>query len=196
MRIIQRLNPGPGIADFWTEFKRPNPYRWPVLGGSALLTASLMFMLTDHAVSMNWVVGGALALIGGVAIAAAIAEHVRIRIGVLALAAFFSFLLIYQFTKERVMIPPRPPEVTYIKTFAEGRSDAEIAASNRANQALQERLRAEQAKREEEVKDIYRSLGRATGLDVDAMERDLAADATPTAAAPAPAPGGTAAPAR
>ncbi len=186
MRIIQRLNPGPGIADFWTEFKRPNPYRWPILGGSALLTASFMLLLSDRAADFDWLVGAALALIAGVAIAAAIAEHVRIRVGVLALAGLMTFTLMYQFTKERVIVPPRPPEVTFISTFADGRSDAEIQASNIANQAVQDRWQAELARREEEAKDAYRALGRATGLDVDAMEREIArqeAQAQPSASA-------------
>lgn len=174
MRIVQRLNPGPGIADFWAEFKRPNRYRWPILAGSALLTGSLMFMLTDRAVSFNWIVGGVLALIGGLVLAALIAEHVRIRLGVLAVASLMTLGLVYQFTRERVRIPPRPPEVTYISTFEPGRSDSEIAASNRENQVEQDRLRAEQAQRAEKAKDAYRALGRATGLDVDAMERDIA----------------------
>ncbi|MFN6936002.1 MAG: hypothetical protein ACK4NZ_12740, partial [Tsuneonella sp.] len=67
---MQRLNPGPGLADFWSEFKRPNPYRWPILATSALLTGSLLFLLTDRAVSMNWLVGAVLALIGGFALVA------------------------------------------------------------------------------------------------------------------------------
>jgi hypothetical protein len=178
MRMIQRLNPGPGLADFWSEFKRPNPYRWPILAGSALLTASLMYLLTDHAVSLNWVVGGVLVLIGAVALIAFLSDHIRIRPGVLALAVLMTVGLLYQFTRERVRIPSRPPEVTYISTFEPGRSDAQIAASNRANQAEQERLRAEQAQREEKAKDAYRALGRATGIDVDAMEREIAADKT------------------
>jgi hypothetical protein len=185
MRMIQRLNPGPGLADFWTEFKRPNAYRWPILAGSALLTASLMFLLTDHAVSLNWIVGGVLVLIGGVAFAAFLSEHIRIRFGVLALAVLMTLGLIYQFTRERVRIPSRPPEVTYISTFQPGRSDAEIAASNRANQQEQDKLRAEQAVREEKAKDAYRALGRATGLDVDAMEREIARDNAQGVAAPA-----------
>ena len=176
MRIVQRLNPAPGIADFWAEFKRPNPYRWPVLAGSAVLTGSLMFMLTDHAVSMNWLVGAVLALVGGVVLAALLAERVKIRIGVLAVAALMTCGLVYQFTRERVRIPPRPPEVTYISTFEPGRSDADIAASNLANQKEQDRLRAEQKAREEKAKDAYRALGRATGIDVDAMEREIARD--------------------
>lgn len=176
MRMIQRLNPTPGIADFWREFKRPNRYRWPILAGSALLTASLMFLLTDHAVYLNWLVGAVLVLIGGVALAAFLAEGIRIRLSVLAVAALMTCGLLYQFTRERVRIPTRPPEVTYISTFRPGRSDAEIAASNRVNQKQQEALRAEQARREEKAKDAYRALGRATGLDVDAMERAIKRD--------------------
>lgn len=174
--MIQRLNPGPGIADFWAEFKRPNPYRWPILGGSAALTAALMYLLTDHAVALNWAVGGALALIVGVVIAAFIAEHVRIRMSVLLVAVLMTFGLLYSFTRERVRIPTRPPEVTYISTFASGRNEAEIVASNLANQKRQDALRAEQAAREEKAKDAYRALGRATGLDVDAMEREIKRD--------------------
>jgi hypothetical protein len=64
--------------------------------------------------------------------------------------------------------------VTYITTFEEGRGDAEIAESNRVNQIEQNRLRAEQRQREEEAKEAYRALGRASGMDVEAIERDLA----------------------
>ena len=174
MGRLQRLNPGPGLADFWTEFKRPNPYRWPVLAGSALLTASLLYLLTDHAVSFNWIAGGVLALIAAIAIGAMIVEHVKIRFGVLLLAAAIPAAIFWQFGKERWRVAPAPPEVTFITTFEPGRSDAEIAASNRANQIEQDRLRAEQRKREEEAKDMYRALGRASGIDVDAMERRIA----------------------
>ena len=174
MRRLQRLNPGPGIADFWQEFKRPNPYRWPILAVSALFTGSLLFLLTDRAVSLNWIVGGILALIGGVSLAAMIAERVRIRLGILLLAAIVPAAIFWQFGKERWRIPPAPPEVTYISTFEDGRSDAQIQASNAANQAVQDRLRAEQRRREEEAKDAYRALGRASGMDVEAMERRIA----------------------
>jgi hypothetical protein len=181
--MIDRLNPGPGLADFWAEFKRPNKYRWPILAGSALLTASLMFLLTDHAATLNWLVGGVLVLLAGVAVAAMIAEHVRIRFSVLAIAILITGVMLYQFTRERVRIPPARPDVTYISTFEPGRTDAQIEASNLANQKRQDRLNAEQAKRVEEVKDASRALGRATGLDVDAMERDIARDSTQDKAA-------------
>ncbi|MGY6550321.1 MAG: hypothetical protein ACXIT4_00310 [Erythrobacter sp.] len=36
-----RFNPAPGIADFWNEFRKPNPYRWPILGLS-LVPAGLI----------------------------------------------------------------------------------------------------------------------------------------------------------
>jgi hypothetical protein len=185
--MIDRLNPGPGLADFWAEFTRPNKYRWPILAGSALLTASLMFLLTDRAATLNWLVGGVLVLLAGVAVAAMIAEHVRIRFSVLAIAILITGVMLYQFTRERVRIPPARPDVTYISTFEPGRTDAQIEASNLANQKRQDRLNAEQAKREEEVKDAYRALGRATGLDVDAMERDIARDSTQEKAAGKPA---------
>jgi hypothetical protein len=174
MRRLQRLNPGPGIVDFWNEFKRPNPYRWPILAASMLLTGSLLFLLTDRAVSFNWLVGGVLALIGGVALAAMIAERVRIRFGILLLAAIIPGAIFWQFGKERWRIPPAPPKVEYISTFEDGRTDAEIAESNRANQAVQDRLLAEQRQREEEAREAYRALGRASGMDVDAMERQIA----------------------
>lgn len=172
--MLNRLNPGPGIADFWTEFKRPNPYRWPILAGSALLTGSLMFLLTDHAVSLNWLVGAVLALIGGIALMAMIAERVKIRIGILLIAAVVPAAIFWQFGKERWRIPPAPPKVEYITTFADGRSDSEIEESNRANQAQQDELLAEQRKREAEAREAYRTLGRAAGMDVDAMEREIA----------------------
>ena len=174
MRRLQRLNPGPGIVDFWTEFKRPNPYRWPILAASMVLTGSLLFLLTDRAVSLNWLVGAVLAVIGGVAIAAMIAERVRIRFGILLLAAVVPAAIFWQFGKERWRIPPAPPKVEYISTFEEGRTDAEIAESNRANQEIQDQLLAEQRRREEEAKDAYRALCRASGIDVEAMERRIA----------------------
>jgi hypothetical protein len=31
-----RFNPTSGLVDFWQEFRKPNPYRWPILGASAI----------------------------------------------------------------------------------------------------------------------------------------------------------------
>jgi len=89
-----------------------------------------------------------------------------------ALTAGFMILLIPK--SER--IPPRPPVVTYITSFAPDRSDEEIVASNLANQKRQDELRALLAQREELRRKLYRDLGEATGLDVDEMEREIARD--------------------
>lgn len=91
--------------------------------------------------------------------------------------------LLFWLTKESYLVPPEPPKVSFISTFAHGRSDAEIAASNLVNQQRKDRLAAEQARRDEAVKEMYRALGRATGVDVDAMERRIAEEKAAEAAA-------------
>lgn len=132
MRINSRYNPVGGFADFWAEFRKPNPWRWPVLLVSVMLTSGIILL----------------------------------------------------FSQESVMVPPAPPDVTYITTFEPGRTDEEIIASNIENQRIQDRLDELAAEREERRKELYRALGRATGLDVDAMEAEIAAEeARETAAA-------------
>lgn len=82
---------------------------------------------------------------------------------------------------EEHRVEPRPPEVTWISTFEPGRSDAEIIASNIANQREKDRLRAEQAAREAKAREVYEAVGRVSGIDVDAAkaegERERAAAA-------------------
>ena len=124
MRLISRLNPAEGVGDFWEYIRRPQPYRWPILGLSMLMTGSLLF----------WVL------------------------------------------QERYYLPPERPKVSFITTFAPGRTDEEIIASNIANQARKEALAAEQAEREELRREIYRSFGRAAGMDVEKIEREAAAE--------------------
>ena len=77
-------------------------------------------------------------------------------------------------TKESHFRPPDAPKVTYISTFAEGRTDEEIRQSNIANQQRKEAQEAEQAELEARRIEAYKALGRATGLDVEAMEREAA----------------------
>jgi hypothetical protein len=71
---------------------------------------------------------------------------------------------------------PARPSVTYITTYAEGRTDEEIIASNIANQRRQEELIAQREAAAERRRELYRALGRATGLDVDEMEREIATE--------------------
>lgn len=98
----------------------------------------------------------------------------RWRIGIAAAActiALFSVMM-----NEGARGKPRPPTVTYITVWDPHRTDAQIIASNIANQRRKERLAAEQAKREEDVRNIYKTIGRASGMDVEAIEKKAAAD--------------------
>ncbi|QZD88885.1 hypothetical protein K3148_08435 [Qipengyuania aurantiaca] len=124
MRIRSRFNAAGGIADFWNEWKKPTPHRWPILAASFLMTGTLFFWLT----------------------------------------------------KEEYYYPPEVPQVTYITTFAEGRTDEEIRQSNLENQALKEERQAERERIEQRRRDIYKAIGAATGVDVDAMEAEAEAE--------------------
>ena len=124
MRLMSKMNPVGGIADFWHEIRRPNPYRWPILGASLLVTGTLL----------SW------------------------------------------FVMQEYFRPPDPPRVTYITTFAEGRTDAEILRTNIENQRRKDELAAEAEAIEQRKRDLYKALGRATGLDVDAMEQQAEAE--------------------
>jgi hypothetical protein len=124
MRRKSRLNPGPGIADFWSEFKKPTPYRWPILGVSLMLSLGLL----------------------------------------------------YGVTKEKYYYPPERPTIEYITSFEPGRTDAEIIASNKDNQRKKDELQAQRDEIAERKRELYRSLGRASGMDVDAIEREIAAE--------------------
>lgn len=98
----------------------------------------------------------------------------RWRIAALAAAATIgTFSLMYQ---EEHRILPKPPKVIYITSWRADRSDAEIIASNKANEAYQRQVRAEQAKRDEEVRQIYVKIGRMSGMDVDAIEAKAKAE--------------------
>jgi hypothetical protein len=72
--------------------------------------------------------------------------------------------------------PPPKPTITWITSYEPGRSDAEIVASNIANQKRKDALAAEQAKREDEVRKIYSKIGAMSGMDVAEAERKAAAE--------------------
>jgi len=77
--------------------------------------------------------------------------------------------------REEHRAPPRLPSITYINSWRADRSDEEIKASNLAFQKIKEQRLREQAEAEEETKKLYRTLGRISGMDVDKIERDAAA---------------------
>lgn len=110
--------------DFWTEFRRPNPYRWPILGVSVI----------PFALILAWA------------------------------------------GSEAVYIPPDRPNVTYISTYAPDRSDEEIIASNEVNQLRKDQREQQQAELAERKRELYKALGAASGMDVEAMEAQAEAD--------------------
>ncbi|MDP9056445.1 MAG: hypothetical protein M3N34_03820 [Pseudomonadota bacterium] len=109
----------------------------------------------------------------------------RMRWRFMLLAIAVSGTLFSMVVSEEDRIEPRPPEIIYITSWHANRSEAEILASNAANHIRQKQLAAEQAKRELEVKNIYKALGRASGMDVDAIDRQAQAEQAASAAAAA-----------
>ena len=63
---------------------------------------------------------------------------------------------------------PGPPEVIYIESWPADRSIKEIVASNLARQKIED---AQEAK----IREAYKALGRASGMDVDRIEREAEA---------------------
>ncbi len=60
---------------------------------------------------------------------------------------------------------PRPPVVTYFPSLLEGRSDAEILEENRIASAKAKAEEAEEEASAERVRQMYRAVGNATGVD-------------------------------
>ena len=83
--------------------------------------------------------------------------------------------------------PHQPQKVTYITVFRPDRTDAEIMASNLDNQKRKEALAKEQAKRDEQVRAIYKTLGRWSGMDVDRIVAEADAEKAAEAKAAAEA---------
>ena len=104
---------------------------------------------------------------------------------ILGVSVAATFTMMVMLIPESQRAEPRRPEVTYISTFEAGRSDEEIVASNVANQQRQDELQARRDALEERKKELYRNLGRATGVDVDAMERRIERERAAEAAAAA-----------
>lgn len=98
------------------------------------------------------------------------------RVPILLASCALPGAMLYILAQERSYVTPAPPEVVYITTFAPDRTDAEIIAANKANQErkeARERLEREVAERKRE---LYRTLGEATGIDTAKMEAEIAAE--------------------
>lgn len=114
-----RFNPVPGVADFWNEFRKPNPLRVPILIASMMPFGLILW----------WLMG------------------------------------------ETLYKDPERPTITYITTFDPTRSDAEIIASNEANQEVKELREAALEDLEERKRDLYKALGAAAGMDVEEIDQ-------------------------
>lgn len=71
---------------------------------------------------------------------------------------------------------PERPQIDYISTFDPERTEAEIIASNRANQELKDLREAEEERISQRKRDMYKALGAAAGMDVDEIERKAEAE--------------------
>lgn len=50
MSSLTRFNPKAGILDFWHEFRRPNPLRWPILIASMIPFGVIFWWLSSETV--------------------------------------------------------------------------------------------------------------------------------------------------
>ncbi|MEO1047739.1 MAG: hypothetical protein AAFW59_05365 [Pseudomonadota bacterium] len=48
MSSLSRYNPKTGIVDFWHEFRKPNPLRWPMLAASTIPLLVIGYWLTGE----------------------------------------------------------------------------------------------------------------------------------------------------
>lgn len=88
-----------------------------------------------------------------------------------ALAAVPPVAIFTVFMHEEARGKPPRPEIIYISSWRGDRSLAEIERSNIANQRIKDRIAALEQKRADDEQKMYMTLGRATGIDVDAMKR-------------------------
>lgn len=89
-----------------------------------------------------------------------------------ALSAACTFGVFYLMSTQEAKGPHPPPKVTYISVLKAHRTDSEIAAENVENQKRKEAWEAEVARREKDVQDMYKAVGRASGMDVDKIARE------------------------
>jgi len=117
---------------------------------------------------------------------------------ILGLSVALTFTMMVLFAPKTERAPPAKPNVIWINSWPEGRSEKEIVASNIANQKRKDADAAVAKEREEFRKEFYRKLAKASGMDPDELARQYgardaaqvkpsAANAAKTAAAPQPA---------
>jgi hypothetical protein len=113
---------------------------------------------------------------------------------ILGVSIAATFALMMLFLPEEQRAPPEKPTITWITTFAPDRTEQEIIESNVENQKRQDTIRAIREAQEERRRELYRALGRASGMDVDALEKEFRDD-EPAAPAAQPSSGASQTPA-
>lgn len=93
-----------------------------------------------------------------------------------AVSAACTFGVFYVISTQEASAPHPPPKVTYISVLKAHRTDAEISAENAKNQAAKEGWARELARRDKDVRDLYKAIGRMSGMDVDKMAREADAE--------------------
>lgn len=90
-----------------------------------------------------------------------------LRIPMLLASTVPLLIIFYWLAGETHYKAPERPSITYITTFDPERSDAEIMASNQANQEVKELREAAEAELANRKREIYKALGKGIGMDVD-----------------------------
>lgn len=86
------------------------------------------------------------------------------------LAAAPPLMIVYMFNSDILeRTKPGPPEIIYIESWPADRSIAEIIKSNEERQKIEDEQQAR-------MREAYKALGRASGMDVDRIEREAEAD--------------------
>ena len=94
-------------------------------------------------------------------------------LGVAMAATFCIFML---FVPDSQRAPPARPEIQYISTLDDSLSEEQIIAANCANQELKDALQARLDESAARQREAYAALGRATFIDVDAMQAEIDAE--------------------
>ena len=107
------------------------------------------------------------------------------RFKIMAVAAMVTLGLFSVMWQEGGAGIPLPPQITYVESFDPNRSEAEIVAGNEAATRAARAAEAEEAASAERVRQMYKTLGRVSGMDVDKIEAEARAEREAEAAAKA-----------
>jgi hypothetical protein len=92
------------------------------------------------------------------------------RFKFMALALALTFAIFSVMWREGDAGLPLPPKVVYVESLAPDRTEAEIMAGNIAATKAGRAAEAEEAARAERIQEMYKALGRVSGMDVDEIE--------------------------